>query len=87
LQVAKSSSLSDSLCRTDSARIYSSGIYVDVKTTHVSQALTPAAMLESLARTATTVLKGTRGFGGGRRSGWLVGDPKVRLSHRENAGD
>jgi len=40
LQVAKSSSLSDSLCRTDSARIYSSGIYVDVKTAHVSQALT-----------------------------------------------
>jgi len=53
------------------------GIYVDVKTTHVSQALTPAAMLESLARAATTVLQGTRGFGGGRWSGWLVGDPKA----------
>jgi len=34
------------------------GIYVDVKTTHVSQALTPAAMSESLTRTATTVLQG-----------------------------
>jgi hypothetical protein len=84
---SQTSSVSDSLCITDSARIYSSGIYADVKTTHVSQALTSAAMSESLTRTATTVLKGTGGFGGGRRSTWSVGDPRVRLSHRENAGD
>jgi hypothetical protein len=43
-----SSSLSDSLCITDSARIYSSGIYADVKTTHVSQSLIPVAMTKSL---------------------------------------
>jgi hypothetical protein len=78
-----SSSLCDSLCRTDSSRFYSTGIYVDVKTEHVSQALTPSVMSESLTRTATTVLKGTRGFGGGRRSMWLVGNPEVRLSHRK----
>jgi hypothetical protein len=38
-----SSSLSDSFCRTDKNRFYSTGIYVGVKTMFVSHALkTPA---------------------------------------------
>jgi hypothetical protein len=49
-----SSSLSDSLCRTDKNRFYSPGIYVGGgKAPLVSHALTTAAMRESLTGTAT----------------------------------
>ena len=55
-----SSSLSDSLCRTDKARFYSTGIHVIVKTTLVSRSLTTPAMSKCSQETAPIVLEETR---------------------------
>ena len=87
-----SSSLSDSLYITESARIYSSGIYADLKTTHVFSGADTGSDVGITTRTAATVLEGTRGFSGRRRSSgkWEIlmsGSPTGKMrqtNHRTN---
>jgi hypothetical protein len=65
---------------------YSARIDVGAKTARVSHALTTPAMPASLTGTATELGNGNEECSE-CRSNWLAGGPKVRLSHREKAGD